>query len=130
MDILNEAGVAVPYDADGDLFPALVMGLDGLNLHNGRTLNCMIGEIGGSAEWVVGARARFPGLQLGLQVTGVLTAEAGGAMSFLDHLDEILDGLLGLDPRRRERRTRRQRSHHQGLSLRQGHRVVSVCGIV
>ena len=55
MDQLNALGVATPFDRDGDLFPALVMGLDGLRFPNGRGLHSMIGEIGGSAEWTVGA---------------------------------------------------------------------------
>ncbi|GAH99737.1 unnamed protein product, partial [marine sediment metagenome] len=46
---------ATPFDEDGDLFPALVMGLDGLSFPDGRGLHSMIGEIGGSAEWTVGA---------------------------------------------------------------------------
>ena len=55
MDQLNALGIATPFDKDGDLFPALIMGLDGLRFPDGRQLNSMIGEIGGSAEWTVGA---------------------------------------------------------------------------
>ena len=54
MEQLNALGVATPFDKDGDLFPAVVMGLPGLQFPDGRPLNSMIGEIGGSAEWAVG----------------------------------------------------------------------------
>ena len=47
MDQLNSMGVATPYDKDGDLFPAVVMGLDGLRCPDGRGFHSMIGEIGG-----------------------------------------------------------------------------------
>lgn len=73
MDILNKAGVAIPYDADGDLFPALLLGLDGVQFPNGRQLNAMVGEIGGSAEWVVGA---LPLLWRGGQALGMLTSHS------------------------------------------------------
>jgi len=73
MDVLNKAGVAIPYDTDGDLFPALVLGLEGVFLPNGRTLNSMIGEIGGSAEWVVGA---LPLLWRGGQAIGMITSHS------------------------------------------------------
>ncbi|MFP3871249.1 MAG: fructose-bisphosphatase class II, partial [Syntrophobacteria bacterium] len=42
MDQLNAIGVATPFDKDGDLFPALVMGLDGLRFPDGRGLHSMI----------------------------------------------------------------------------------------
>lgn len=70
-DALGEAGIGIPYDADGDLFPALVLGLDGMRFPNGRHLNAMIGEIGGSAEWVVGA---LPLVWRGGQAIGMLTS--------------------------------------------------------
>ncbi|MEA2030195.1 MAG: fructose-bisphosphatase class II [candidate division Zixibacteria bacterium] len=73
MDTLNKAGVAIPYDADGDLFPALILGLDGLNFPNSRSLNSMIGEIGGSAEWAVGV---LPLVWRGGQALGMLTSHS------------------------------------------------------
>jgi len=66
-------GVATPYDKDGDLFPALVMGLDGLVFPDGRGLHSMIGEIGGSAEWAVGA---IPLVWRGGQSLGMLTSQS------------------------------------------------------
>jgi fructose-1,6-bisphosphatase/sedoheptulose 1,7-bisphosphatase-like protein len=73
MDHLNSIGVATPFDKDGDLFPALVMGLDGLRFPDGRGLHSMIGEIGGSAEWTVGA---LPLVWRGGQSLGMLTSQS------------------------------------------------------
>jgi len=72
MDRLNEMGVATPFDKDGDLFPSLVMGLPGLAFPDGRPLNSMIGEIGGSAEWAVGV---LPLVWRGGQALGMLTSQ-------------------------------------------------------
>ncbi len=73
MAALNSIGVATPFDQDGDLFPALVMGLPGLGFPDGRGLNSMIGEIGGSAEWAVGA---LPLFWRGGQALGMLTSQS------------------------------------------------------
>jgi len=73
MDQLNAIGVATPFDKDGDLFPAVVMGLDGLRFPDGRGLHSMIGEIGGSAEWTVGA---LPLVWRGGQSLGMLTSQS------------------------------------------------------
>jgi fructose-1,6-bisphosphatase/sedoheptulose 1,7-bisphosphatase-like protein len=73
MDQLNEMGVATPFDKDGDLFPSLVMGLPGLQFPDGRPLNSMIGEIGGSAEWAVGV---LPLVWRGGQALGMLTSQS------------------------------------------------------
>lgn len=73
MDELNSMGVATPFDKDGDLFPAVVMGLDGLRLPDGRGFHSMIGEIGGSAEWTVGA---LPLVWRGGQSLGMLTSQS------------------------------------------------------
>jgi fructose-1,6-bisphosphatase/sedoheptulose 1,7-bisphosphatase-like protein len=73
MDQLNGIGVATPFDKDGDLFPALVMGLDGLRFPDGRGLHSMIGEIGGSAEWTIGA---LPLVWRGGQSLGMLTSQS------------------------------------------------------
>jgi len=73
MDLLNEVGVATPYDKDGDLFPALVLGMDGLHFPDGRGLCSMIGEIGGSAEWAVGV---LPLVWRGGQALGMLTSHS------------------------------------------------------
>jgi fructose-1,6-bisphosphatase/sedoheptulose 1,7-bisphosphatase-like protein len=73
MDELNSIGVATPYDQDGDLFPAVVMGLDGLRFPDGRGLSSMIGEIGGSAEWAVGT---IPLVWRGGQGMGMLTSQS------------------------------------------------------
>ncbi len=72
-DALNNAGVAIPYDKDGDLFPCLVLGLDGLEFPQGQQLNSMIGEIGGSAEWAVGM---LPLVWRGGQGLGMLTSHS------------------------------------------------------
>lgn len=73
MDMLNKAGVSTPYDKDGDLMPAVVLGLDGLSFPNERSLNAMIGEIGGSAEWSVGV---LPLIWRGGQAIGMLTSQS------------------------------------------------------
>jgi len=73
MDQLNSMGIATPFDKDGDLFPALVLGLDGLHFPDGRGLDSMIGEIGGSAEWAVGS---IPLVWRGGQSLGMLTSQS------------------------------------------------------
>jgi len=73
MDQLNAMGVATPFDKDGDLFPALVMGLEGLRFPDGRGFHSMIGEIGGSAEWAVGA---LPLVWRGGQGLGMITSQS------------------------------------------------------
>lgn len=73
MDELNSMGVATPFDMDGDLFPAVIMGLDRLRFPDGRGFESMIGEIGGSAEWVVGA---LPLVWRGGQSLGMLTSQS------------------------------------------------------
>ncbi len=73
MDILNRAGVATPFDKDGDLMPAIVMGLEGLAFPDARPLSSMIGEIGGSAEWAVGV---LPLVWRGGQAIGMLTSQS------------------------------------------------------
>jgi len=73
MDRLNALGVATPFDKDGDLFPALLMGLPGLRFPDGRGLSSMIGEIGGSAEWAVGV---LPLIWRGGKALGMLTSQS------------------------------------------------------
>ncbi len=73
MDVLNEAGIATPTDQDGDLYPTLVLGLEGLTFPGGRQLNSIIGEIGGSAEWAVGA---LPLVWRGGKALGMLTSHS------------------------------------------------------
>lgn len=73
MDIFNKEGVATPFDRDGDLMPAVVLGLDGLQFPGGRGLDSMIGEIGGSAEWAVGV---LPLVWRGGQAVGMLTSQS------------------------------------------------------
>jgi len=73
MDNLNKAGVATPFDKDGDLLPAVILGLDGLSFPNKRGLHSMIGEIGGSAEWAVGV---LPLVWRGGQAIGMLTSQS------------------------------------------------------
>jgi len=73
MVMLNEAGVATPFDKDGDLMPSIVMGLNGLNFPDERGLTSMIGEIGGSAEWAVGV---LPLVWRGGQAIGMLTSQS------------------------------------------------------
>jgi fructose-1,6-bisphosphatase/sedoheptulose 1,7-bisphosphatase-like protein len=72
MDILNKAGVSTPYDSDGDLFPALIMGYDNISFPDGHRFDAMIGEIGGSAEWAVGV---LPLVWRGGQAIGMLTSQ-------------------------------------------------------
>lgn len=85
MDTLNKAGVATPFDKDGDLMPGLVMGMSGLRFPDGRNLSSMIGEIGGSAEWAVGV---LPLVWRGGQAIGMLTSQ-----SSLTRKDLTPDGL-------------------------------------
>jgi fructose-1,6-bisphosphatase/sedoheptulose 1,7-bisphosphatase-like protein len=73
MDVLNAAGVATPFDQDGDLLPGVLLGLEGLHFPDGRGLNTMIGEIGGSAEWAVGV---LPLVWRGGQAIGMLTSQS------------------------------------------------------
>lgn len=73
MDVLNRSGVYTPTDKDGDLFPGIVLGLDGLEYPNGRGLHSMIGEIGGSAEWAVGV---LPLVWRGGQAMGMLASQS------------------------------------------------------
>ena len=73
MDTLNKANIATPHDKDGDLFPAIILGSNGLTFPNGRGLNAMIGEIGGSAEWVTGV---LPLVWRGGQAIGMLTSQS------------------------------------------------------
>lgn len=73
MDTLNNAGVSTPFDKDGDLLPAVVLGLEGLCFPDERGLDSMIGEIGGSAEWAVGV---LPLVWRGGQAIGMLTSQS------------------------------------------------------
>jgi hypothetical protein len=73
MDILNNAGVSTPFDKDGDLLPAVLLGMDGLQFPDQRGLFSMIGEIGGSAEWAVGV---LPLVWRGGQAIGMLTSQS------------------------------------------------------
>ncbi len=73
MDMLNDAGVATPFDKDGDLLPGIILGMNGFKFPDGRGLNSMIGEIGGSAEWAVGV---LPLVWRGGQALGMLTSHS------------------------------------------------------
>ncbi|HER00701.1 MAG TPA: fructose-bisphosphatase class II [candidate division Zixibacteria bacterium] len=73
MDKFNAAGIATPFDKDGDLFPALVLGEEHLRFPDGRGLYSMCGEIGGSAEWAVGV---LPLVWRGGQALGMLTSQS------------------------------------------------------
>ncbi|MCP4581052.1 MAG: fructose-bisphosphatase class II, partial [candidate division Zixibacteria bacterium] len=73
MDILNKNGIATPYDKDGDLFPAIMLGFEDIGFPGGRNLNSMNGEIGGSAEWAV---AVLPLVWRGGQALGMLTSQS------------------------------------------------------
>lgn len=73
MDILNKNGIATPFDKDGDLFPAILLGFEDIAFPNKRNLHAMIGEIGGSAEWAVGV---LPLVWRGGQAIGMLTSQS------------------------------------------------------
>ena len=73
MDVLNKAGVSTPFDKDGDLLPAVILGMDELRFPDDRGLHSMIGEIGGSAEWTVGV---LPLVWRGGQAIGMLTSHS------------------------------------------------------
>lgn len=73
MDQLNQIGVSTPYDSDGDLFPAVILGMEELGFPDGRRLSSMIGEIGGAAEWAVGV---LPLVWRGGQAIGMLTSHS------------------------------------------------------
>lgn len=73
MEELNAAGVVTPFDKDGDLFPAILLGLEDLKFPCGKGLSSMIGEIGGSAEWAVGV---LPLIWRGGQALGMLTSQS------------------------------------------------------
>jgi len=73
MDALNRAGVSTPVDKDGDLFPGILLGMDGLTYPNGLGLSSLIGEIGGSAEWAVGV---LPLVWRGGQALAMLTSQS------------------------------------------------------
>jgi len=73
MDALNKIGVATPYDNDGDLFPCLLLGHEGIQFPDGRELNAFIGEIGGSAEWAVGV---LPLVWRGGHALGMMTSQS------------------------------------------------------
>jgi fructose-1,6-bisphosphatase/sedoheptulose 1,7-bisphosphatase-like protein len=81
MDILNNAGVSTPFDKDGDLMPAVVMGMNELRFPDKRDLSSMIGEIGGSAEWAVGV---LPLVWRGGQAIGMLTSQSALSRKDLD----------------------------------------------
>lgn len=70
---LNRLGVATPYDKDGDLFPGIVLGAEGLKFPDGVGLTSMIGDIGGSAEWAVGV---LPLVWRGGHALGMLTSQS------------------------------------------------------
>jgi len=73
MEILNKSSVATPFDKDGDLLPGIILGMNGFEFPNGRGLNAMIGEIGGSAEFAVGV---LPLVWRGGQAIGMLTSHS------------------------------------------------------
>ena len=73
MDTLNKNSIATPFDKDGDLFPALMLGFNDIAFPDSRRLNSMIGEIGGSAEWAV---AVLPLVWRGGQALGMLTSQS------------------------------------------------------
>ncbi len=73
MDMLNKSEVSTPFDKDGDLMPAIVLGLENIGFSEKRRLNSMIGEIGGSAEWAIGV---LPLVWRGGQALGMLTSQS------------------------------------------------------
>lgn len=73
MDILNSAGITTPFDKDGDLFPAVILGFEDIHFPDGRRLYSMIGDIGGSAEWAVGV---LPLVWRGGQAIGMFTSQS------------------------------------------------------
>jgi len=73
IEALNRIGVATPIDMDGDLFPGILMGVDGISFPDGPGLMSMIGEIGGSAEWAVGV---LPLVWRGGNALGMLTSQS------------------------------------------------------
>lgn len=73
MDALNKVGVSTPFDKDGDLMPALILGMEGFFFPDERGLYSMIGEIGGSAEWAVSV---LPLVWRGGQALGMLTSHS------------------------------------------------------
>ncbi|MBD3233162.1 MAG: fructose-bisphosphatase class II [candidate division Zixibacteria bacterium] len=72
MDELNSAGICTPFDKDGDLFPCFVMGEVDIVFPDGKPLYSMVGEIGGSAEWAVGA---LPLIWRNGQAVGMLASQ-------------------------------------------------------
>jgi len=85
MDFLNSHGVVTPFDGDGDMFPAIILGHNGLAFPNGRPLNSIIGEIGGSAEWAVGV---LPLVWRGGQGLGMLTSQSALTRSGMSAADK------------------------------------------
>lgn len=73
MEALNKSGISTPFDKDGDLMPAVILGLDEIRFPDGRGLSSMIGEIGGSAEWAIGV---LPLIWRGGQAIGMLTSQS------------------------------------------------------
>jgi len=73
MDMLNKSAISTPFDKDGDLMPAIVLGLENIGFSDKRRLNSMIGEIGGSAEWAIGV---LPLVWRGGQALGMLTSQS------------------------------------------------------
>lgn len=73
MDALNKVGVSTPFDKDGDMMPGIILGMDGFSFPDGRNLNSMIGEIGGSAEFAIGV---LPLVWRGGQAIGMLTSHS------------------------------------------------------
>ncbi|MFH1529610.1 MAG: fructose-bisphosphatase class II [Pseudomonadota bacterium] len=73
IEALNRIGVSTPMDTDGDLFPGVLLGVEGISFPDGRGLMSMIGEIGGSAEWAV---AVLPLVWRGGNALGMLTSQS------------------------------------------------------
>ena len=81
IEALNRLGVATPMDTDGDLFPGLLLGVDGISFPSGPGLMSMIGEIGGSAEWAVSV---LPLVWRGGNALGMLTSQSNLARKDLN----------------------------------------------